>query len=108
MTIFSMRCMHNAVFVYAQVHACLLDHLHNQMPWLYGHEAQQAYLLEHLEASFEAVKRIYGFADGDMPSVELYRYAVFIVINSVTTWYILSDTTSPHSAQCDVVRHTCA
>jgi Domain of unknown function (DUF5600) len=56
-----------------QVHACLLDYLPNQMPWLYGHEAQQAHLLEHLQASFEAVKRIYGFPDGDMPSVELYR-----------------------------------
>eukprot|EP00953_Heterococcus_sp_UTEX-ZZ885_P041949 21365-Heterococcus_DN1.PRE.2 len=59
-----------------KVHACLLDYLHGQMPWLYGHEAQQAYLLEHLEASFEAVKRIYGFPDGDMPNVELYRHTV--------------------------------
>ncbi|KAG5186109.1 hypothetical protein JKP88DRAFT_257333 [Tribonema minus] len=58
----------------AKVHACILDHLRSQMPW-YGAEAAQQRLMEQLPEVFTAVKRKYGFPDGDMPDIE--RYSVY-------------------------------
>jgi hypothetical protein len=52
---------------------CLVGHLKAKMPWLWGKEAKQAYLLEHLHEVFAEVRRTYQLAEGDFPKLDEYR-----------------------------------
>ena len=58
------------------VHVCILGHLRSKMPYLWGKEKQQLYLIENLQQIFNEVKRLYRLADGDFPKIEEYKVAL--------------------------------
>lgn len=55
------------------VNVCILGHLRSQMPYLWGQEARQNYLIEHLDEVFATVRRDYQLAEGDFPNVDDFR-----------------------------------
>jgi hypothetical protein len=58
------------------VHVCILGHLRSKMPYLWGKEKQQLYLIENLQQIFNEVKRLYRLADGDFPKIDEYKVAL--------------------------------
>lgn len=58
------------------VHVCILGHLRSKMPYLWGKEKQQLYLIENLQQIFNEVKRLYRVADGDFPKIDEYKIAL--------------------------------
>ncbi len=60
----------------AVVHVCLIGYLKSKLPWLWGKEAKQVHLIEHLSEVFEEVRRRYQLAEGDFPKLEEYRAAL--------------------------------
>jgi hypothetical protein len=58
------------------VHVCILGHLRSKMPYLWGKEKQQLYLIENLQQIFNEVKRLYRLADGDFPKIDEYKIAL--------------------------------
>lgn len=58
------------------VHVCILGHLRSKMPYLWGKEKQQLYLIENLQQTFNEVKRLYRLADGDFPKIDEYKIAL--------------------------------
>jgi hypothetical protein len=57
----------------AVVHVCVVSHLKSKMPLLWGKEAKQAYLIEHLQEVFAEVRRTYQLAEGDFPRLDEYK-----------------------------------
>ena len=55
---------------------CILGHLRSKMPYLWGKEKQQLYLIENLQQIFNEVKRLYRLADGDFPKIDEYKVAL--------------------------------
>ena len=55
------------------VNVCILGHLRSQMPYLWGQEARQNYLIEHLDEVFATVREKYRLAEGDFPNVDDFR-----------------------------------
>eukprot|EP01034_Spumella_vulgaris_P023201 gene23201-29397_t len=60
----------------AVVHVCVVSHLKSKMPVLWGKEAKQAYLIEHLQEVFADVRRTYQLAEGDFPRLDEYKAAL--------------------------------
>ena len=58
------------------VHVCIIGHLRSKMPYLWGKEKQQLYLIENLQQIFNEVKRLYRLADGDFPKIDEYKVAL--------------------------------
>ena len=58
------------------VHVCILGHLRSKMPYFWGKEKQQLYLIENLQQTFNEVKRLYRLADGDFPKIDEYKVAL--------------------------------
>jgi len=58
------------------VHICLLGYIRAKLPFLYGRERMQLYLLEHLDEVFHEVQLRYSLAKGDFPKLEEYKAAL--------------------------------
>ena len=58
------------------VHVCIIGHLRSKMPYLWGKEKQQLYLIENLQQIFNEVRRLYRLADGDFPKIDEYKIAL--------------------------------
>ncbi|KAG7391101.1 EH domain-containing protein 1 [Phytophthora pseudosyringae] len=56
----------------AKVHACLLGHLRDKMPAVFGIEKKQRDLLENMADNFREVQRKYHLAPGDFPPLDLF------------------------------------
>eukprot|EP01111_Echinosteliopsis_oligospora_P016010 TRINITY_DN6518_c0_g1_i1.p1 TRINITY_DN6518_c0_g1~~TRINITY_DN6518_c0_g1_i1.p1 ORF type:complete len:524 (+),score=116.24 TRINITY_DN6518_c0_g1_i1:40-1611(+) len=57
----------------AKVHACIIGHLKNEMPTLFGKEAKQNELIENLATEFKKVHKNGHLPPGDFPDVEKFR-----------------------------------
>lgn len=57
----------------AVVHVCILGHLRSKMPYLWGKEARQTYLVDHLQEIFTEVRRMYQLSEGDFPRLDEYK-----------------------------------
>ncbi|KAE8887522.1 EH domain-containing protein 4 [Phytophthora fragariae] len=56
----------------AKVHACLLGHLRDKMPSVFGMEKKQRELLENMAENFREVQRKYNLPPGDFPSIDAF------------------------------------
>ncbi|POM65705.1 Phosphoacetylglucosamine mutase-like protein [Phytophthora palmivora] len=56
----------------AKVHACLLGHLRDKMPAVFGMEKKQRELLENMAENFREVQRKYHLPPGDFPSIDAF------------------------------------
>ncbi|OWZ19242.1 hypothetical protein PHMEG_0006541 [Phytophthora megakarya] len=56
----------------AKVHACLLGHLRDKMPAVFGMEKKQRELLQNMGENFREVQRKYHLPPGDFPSIEAF------------------------------------
>ncbi|RLN45882.1 hypothetical protein BBJ29_008037 [Phytophthora kernoviae] len=56
----------------AKVHACLLGHLHDKMPSVFGVEKKQRELLENMAENFREVQRKYHLPPGDFPPIDAF------------------------------------
>eukprot|EP00127_Corallochytrium_limacisporum_P002458 Clim_evm15s128 gene=Clim_evmTU15s128 len=57
----------------AKVHACIIGHLKQQMPAMFGKEKAQAKLIEDLRTEFLKIQRQFHIPAGSMPDVEKYQ-----------------------------------
>lgn len=58
----------------ARVHALLINHLRNNMPWLWGHKAKQKRLALRLEEEYVKVQKAHPYvALGDFPQADIFR-----------------------------------
>jgi EH domain-containing protein 3 len=56
----------------AKVHACLLGHLRDKMPSMFGMEKKQRELLENMGENFREVQRKYHLPPGDFPPIDAF------------------------------------
>jgi Domain of unknown function (DUF5600) len=56
-----------------KVHICILGHLRQKMPKLFGHARARLGLLQNLEHIFDSVRNQYKLSEGDMPDVQDFR-----------------------------------
>lgn len=55
------------------VHVCILGYLKSHMPYLWGKEQKQSYLIQHLDQIYKEVQKKYSISEGDLPKIEEYR-----------------------------------
>lgn len=56
----------------AKVHACLLGHLRDKMPAVFGMEKKQRELIENMAENFREVQRKYHLPPGDFPPIDAF------------------------------------
>ncbi|KAG6967658.1 hypothetical protein JG688_00006197 [Phytophthora aleatoria] len=56
----------------AKVHACILGHLRDKMPAVFGMEKKQRELLENMGENFREVQRKYHLPPGDFPPIDAF------------------------------------
>ncbi|GMF09413.1 unnamed protein product [Phytophthora lilii] len=56
----------------AKVHACLLGHLRDKMPSVFGMEKKQRELVENMAENFREVQRKYHLPPGDFPPIDAF------------------------------------
>ncbi|ETM00403.1 hypothetical protein L917_02847 [Phytophthora nicotianae] len=56
----------------AKVHACILGHLRDKMPAVFGMEKKQRELLENMAENFREVQRKYHLPPGDFPPIDAF------------------------------------
>eukprot|EP00644_Phytophthora_capsici_P016738 jgi/Phyca11/122330/e_gw1.47.420.1 len=56
----------------AKVHACLLGHLRDKMPAVFGMEKKQRELIENMAENFREVQRKYHLPPGDFPPLDAF------------------------------------
>ncbi|KAI9991235.1 hypothetical protein PInf_018867 [Phytophthora infestans] len=56
----------------AKVHACILGHLRDKMPAVFGMEKKQRELLDNMAENFREVQRKYHLPPGDFPPIDAF------------------------------------
>jgi len=81
----------------AKVHALLISHLAQNMPYMWGHKAKQNKLVGRLDEEYRKVQKLHALAPGDFPSpdklkkgVRRTRHAYFSESLSCLTFLIFS------------------
>lgn len=57
----------------AKVHAILVDHLYNQMPYMFGHAKEQARLIDNLVSIYHEISREKNLPLGDFPDPRIMQ-----------------------------------
>jgi len=57
----------------AKVHAFLLDHLYNNMPWMFGHAKEQERMVRELPSIYQEIAMQRGLPLGDFPDPKMMQ-----------------------------------